>query len=236
MLLRDMYDAILPITDERIWGEYAFSRDILANRIGRQEQQDMIWQAVRCGKELAEQLLTGFPTPCRPSGARCQSVKGIVPALSQIVEYYKIKLTIEPESIIGDRILFARFTPPDEIVIMGEPLKKYEAVLMEEHLEGVLPSVSQVYALLLGHELFHVLEEQYEDTIYTRNKKVTLWKLWKYENKSTVRAVGEIAAMYFSQTLNKTAFSPFILDVLLSRQYSEDIAGGILEDIMKLVK
>ncbi|MGL5435711.1 MAG: hypothetical protein ACRDBO_10000 [Lachnospiraceae bacterium] len=219
MLLREVFDSVSLITDESIWGEYAFSRDILVNRIQIQKKKEMIQQAARCGRELAEQLRSAF------DGA----------SISEIVNAHNLKLEVEHESIIGERILFAQYNPPDDIVIMGEPLKKYEAALREQGVEGTLPPTSQIYDWMLGHELFHAMEDRHEDTIYTRNEKITLWKLWKYENKSTVRALSEIAAMYFSQTLNQTTVSPFILDVLLSLQYSEEIAGSIYQDIMKLV-
>lgn len=219
-MLREVYDSVSVITDECIWGEYAFSRDLLKSRVEIREKQDMIQEAAGCGRMLAEQLMT--------------ELHGY--SISEMADDYNIRLMTGNESVIGERILLAQYTPPNEIVIMEEPLKKYEAALKRDHLEGILPPVSQVYNLLLGHELFHVLEDKYEDTIYTKSKKIILWKLWKYENKSTVRALSEIAAMYFSQTLNQAAFSPFILDILLSLQYSENIAGSIFEDIMKLVK
>ncbi len=63
--------------------------------------------------------------------------------------------------------------------------------------EGLFP-VEQIERLILGHEIFHFLEEQ-EEGIYTRREKVILWKLFGYKSKSTVRALSEIAACIFQR-------------------------------------
>lgn len=216
-MLREMYQELSVMTDQNQWGEYACSHDILLNRIEKNERSEMTRQAIRCGCGFAEQMMTQYKNM----------------TAEEIMRAVHIKLVKSKSSIIGERVLFAQYTSPNEVIIMEEPLEKYAELIRSVNLEGVLPSVDQIRQMLLGHELFHWAEETYQETIYTRNKKITLWKLWKFENQSTVRALGEMAAMYFSQTLNRITYSPFLVDVLLTYSYNPEFSRDIYHDILK---
>jgi len=219
-MLREMYQVMSVMTDQNQWGEYAFSRDILQNRIEEAEKSEMIQQAIQCGCDFAEWLMSEYKDM----------------SAEEIVRSVNIRLVDSEAAVMGERVLFAQYTPPNEVMIMEEPLKKYGQIREKENLQEVLPSAAQIRQLLLGHELFHWVEEQYQDIIYTRKKKITLWKLWRYENQSTVRALGELAAMYFSQTLNQITYSPFVVDVLLSYSYNPELARNIYNDILMSVE
>ena len=85
---------------------------------------------------------------------------------------------------------------------------------------------------ILGHEIFHFVEEQFEQEIYTRTEKIRLWSFMGFKNYSTIRALSEIGAMAFTKEINRLNFSPFILDILLYYSYDSSGAGKIYRDII----
>lgn len=215
--MREMYQHMAAITDQRQWGEYALSRDLLQHRITARQRPEMIKEAMACGRQAAARITAEYP--------------GL--SVEEIIKVLNIRVLEADDQVIGGRVLFAFYTPPDEITVMKEPLLKYAKMLDQQGDAGILPDAGQIRRLLLGHELFHWIEEHSRDLIYTRTKTITLFKLWRWEYRSGIRALGELAAMHFSQTLNQTAWSPFIVDVLLSYSYDRELAAGIYQDIMK---
>lgn len=207
------------IKDE-IWGEYALSKDILTNRILPQERPGMIQEAIACGELYAARVTqqTGCTTP------------------EEIAAHFQLKIVRRKDGQMGKRVLFAEFTPPNQIVILQEPIQKYAAIraILPPEEAAVLPAEQQIESILLGHEIFHFLEEQYEPQIYTRTKKIPLWHIWKWKNESTVGALGEIAGMAFTKRLNHMSYSPFLLDVLLYFGYNSDEAHKIYQHMIDL--
>ena len=87
--------------------------------------------------------------------------------------------------------------------------------------------------LLIGHELFHYVEEQYKKEIWTRTYKIELWAPKFLHNRSTVGILGEIAAMAFTQELNRLPYSPYVMDAFLVYGYSPEAASGLYEEMME---
>ena len=110
---------------------------------------------------------------------------------------------------------------------MREPIEK--AAENEEIRKFV--TEEQIKNLILGHELFHFLEEE-DEGIYTRSETITLWKFLGYEHRSTVRALSEIAGMAFTKKLNQFPYSPFTLDILLYYNYNSDEALNIYSEVI----
>ena len=130
---------------------------------------------------------------------------------------------------IADRVLFALFTPPGLIQIMREPIDK---AVKGGSLDG-FTTREQLEDLILGHEIYHYLEEEY-DGIYTRTEKIRLWKILGFENRSTIRALSEIAGMYFSKKLNGFPYSPFALDILLYYNYNSETALNMYREVAEI--
>ena len=211
--------AALRTADDEALGESAVSRYILRDRIPAAKRREMAGASIRCGEEYARRLgeESGAATP------------------DGVAAYYglKVKPAGEPAGG-GARLLFARFTPPDRIEILQEPLRRYRALLgrLPEAEAAGLPSAQEARDVLLGHELFHFAEDRHAAEIYTRTEKIRLWKIFGLENRTTVRALSEIAAMAFARTLCRTAYSPFALDVLLFFDYDEESARRVYQSIV----
>lgn len=200
------------------WGRYAFSRDLLRDRVPDEKKAEMIARSVRCGEEYADRAVreTGQSAP------------------EEIARRLGLNVLPGETPMTAKRALFAQFTPPDRIEIMREPLERYRDVLArpEEAEASRLPGAEEVFRLLLGHEIFHFLEDRHEEEIYTRTEKITLWSVLGFRNRSTVGALGEIAGMAFTKRLNHVAYSPFLLDVLLFFGYNPEGARSIYRTVM----
>lgn len=216
MKLGDMMHDLLQVDDES-WGLYAFSRDILNRRIEPDQKTQMIVKAIACGKQYAQKIIHDYQSA---------DVRTIA---------HKLKLKVEYQDVLmgGKRVLFACYTPPDKIVIMEEPVRKAAELIVKENSSMVeLFQQAGIMNTILGHEIFHCIEEQFEQEIYTRTEKILLWNVLGYKNYSTIRTLSEIGAMAFTQELNKLCYSPFILDVLLYYSYDSSSAEQIYREVL----
>ena len=100
---------------------------------------------------------------------------------------------------------------------------------MPQNAERVL----DIAKLLLGHELFHFVEEKYKKEIWTRTYKIELWAPKPLHNRSGVSVLGEIAAMSFAKTLTGISYSPYVMDAFLVYGYSPEAASGLYEEMME---
>ena len=214
--LEEMIGALLEV-DDQAWGVYAFSRDVLKRRVPPEQMTEMTDEAIRCGKDYARRMIAEYG--CRDA--------------HMLAERMKLKVQFESTSITGNRILFACYTPPDHIVIMDEPIRRAALLVSQEALSLVeLFRQDDIMNTILGHEIFHAVEERFEAEIYTRTKKIELWHLLGLRSYSKVRALSEIAAMAFTRELNRLDYSPFILDFLLYFGYDTSGAESIYRDVL----
>ncbi|GIO36393.1 hypothetical protein J41TS12_12540 [Paenibacillus antibioticophila] len=214
--LEDMIGTLLQV-DDQAWGAYAFSRDVLKRRIRPEQIAKMTDEAICCGKNYAKRMIAHYG---------CKDVR-------LLAEKMKIKVQFEPSSITGNRILFACYTPPDHIAIMDEPIRR-AALLVSQEAPGLVELFRQddIMNTILGHEIFHAVEDRYESEMYTRTEKIVLWHFLGLKNCSKVRALSEIAAMSFTRELNRLDYSPFILDFLLYFSYDSSGAESIYRDVL----
>jgi len=216
--LVEMIQNLLQVGDES-WGLYAFSRDILKERIPADKKIEMIKKAIACGREYAQRMICEFGSS----------------DVQTIAEKLKLKVSLQDVRITGKRILFACYTPPNEIEIMTEPVDKaVHLILKDESMLIAYFKKGSIINIILGHEIFHYIEDQFEREIYTRTEKILLWNLLGFKNCSTIRALSEIGAMAFTKELNGLQYSPFILDILLYYGYDSSSAEKIYHDVLEM--
>lgn len=207
----------LLLVEEEAWGYYAFSRELLNHRISTEKKSEMIHKAMACGKEYAHRIMN-----------ECGSAD-----IPTIVNKYKLNFELQDSLIIGKRILFARYTPPNKIEIMEEPIKRAVHLISGEDINLIeLFNQNDIIETMLGHEIFHFLEDQNEREIYTRNEKIELWSFMGFKNKSSIQVLSEIGAMAFTKELKRLSYSPFLLDFLLYYSYDSLSAEKIYRDII----
>ena len=201
---------LTPINDQ-VWGQYAFSRELLNRKLTAEQRQELITASIEEGERTAEKIQIKYPN---------FSIAEVIAAQGVKVEMMK-----NDDEVIGSRILFALYTPPKLIQISKAPIQKIGAF----NLPGL--AEQDVENMMLAHELFHHIES-HDKEMYTQKTKIVLWKFLFYSYKSTVRATSEIAAMAFSRTLNQLKYSPFMLDILLFYSYDPQTATKMYYEVM----
>lgn len=198
---------------ELAWGMYAFSRDPLCDKVNDLQKKEMIIKAIECGKNMSAWTVDYFQTS--------DPLK--------IAQQLGLEIVCIEKEQIANRVLFALFTPPAKIEIMAEPIQR--AAKSCETME--LIPLKTIQKLILGHEIFHFLEEG-NPSVYTRTEKIKLWNFLGFQNYSTIQALSEIAGMSFSGYLTPFETSPFALDVILYYNYDIRKAESIYGEIMSL--
>ena len=200
------------------WRNYAFSREPLNGKFNDEQRLNWAARSIECGELYAQKLIDEFGT---------SDAKFLAGKLGLEVSYPQY-----PEKT--DRVLFADFAVPNKVNIFMDAVYRAERLLQKRAVKRILGEDLSVVNLILSHEIFHFLEEKYKREIYTKTERVRLWSLGFLHNDSGIYALGEIAAMSFSQALNGLAYSPYVMDVFLVYDYSSEDASGLYEEMMQL--
>jgi hypothetical protein len=214
-MISEKIDFLLNISDKE-WGEYAFSRDPLNNKISYELKQEMIEKANLCGKEQALNIKKRYSN---------LSVK-------KIAEKMSLKITYEDANDMDTYIMFACYNRPNKVTLFSENLKLVKQFIKENKLEQKLNNVD-IESMMLSHEMFHHIEE-YEKNIYTRTETIDLWKIGFFKYKSKLIALGEIAAMAFAKELLPLYYNPYIFDIIMLYPYDISKTEKLFDEIKEL--
>lgn len=201
-MISEKIDFLVSISDKE-WGEYAFSRDQLNNKISYELKQKMIEKANLCGKEQALKIKRRYHN---------LSVK-------EIAEKMNLKIMHKDSNGTDNYIMFACYNSPDKVTLFMKNITLVEQFIKENQLGKWLDNVD-IESMLLSHEMFHHIEGN-EPNIYTRTEKVNLWKIGFFQYKSKLIALGEIAAMAFTKELLSLSYNPYVFDIIML--YPHDI-------------
>ncbi|MDR1221155.1 MAG: hypothetical protein LBK73_16340 [Treponema sp.] len=193
---------------EDVWIAYAFSKDPLSGRISAKERRRLFDGAARCGIACSHEAARRYRSRDPHELARDMGVN----------------VAYSDREAGGIVPVFAQFVPPDAITLFARCIEK-AARLFEENSATVLNGIS-VENILLAHELFHWIEEQQKDVLFTRKEKITLWQK-PFPHKAAVSCLSEIAGMAFAQELLGLAFCPFALDLLLAYTTDKGMSQNI---------
>lgn len=179
------------------WIRYIFADDPLSGRLTLVQKLDYGAKAAECGREMAEELT-------RKHGDR--SVEELIAACGGQID--------RPAAPAGGLLpVFASFTEPDSIMVYSENAQATDELRTREGLEELMGD-AHTEDVLLAHELFHMLEYR-DPELYTRQKHLRLWKLGRWENRSGIFCLSEIAAMTFAEALTGLTCSVYVLDMLM---------------------
>lgn len=212
--LREMIQTLVELSEEQ-WGGYAFYHEPLERKFTEEQKKEYARLASACGREEAVLLREKFPGESIRSMAEKSGLK--------------VKLPDMPTG--GGHVIFAQFTEPDEIVIYRDCIKRAEVLIKEEGLNEYLGAF-RLQDLLLAHELFHGVEYQKRETIFTQTERIELWKK-PFSNRSRILCLSEMAAMAFAKELLCIAWSPYVMDVLLMYGYEKTAACALYEEILE---
>ena len=211
-MLRDLVQI-----EPEAWFKYAFSREPINGKFNDEQRKDWMRKSIECGKEYARKTAEEYGTR--------DSVK--------IAQKMGMNITYPDFPDKTDRVTFAEYTEPNNIKIFMDAVRKADKLLQDPETAEILTDKLNVPKTLLAHELFHNIEEENKDTIFTRTEKFRLWSVGKVHNDSNIIALSEIAAMSFSQELNELPYSTYVLDMFLVYGYSPEEASGLYEEMME---
>ncbi len=216
--IRDLNEMLRDLTaiPDVNWYGYAFSREPLNGKFTDEQRRDWMEKSIACGRQYAHKMMDEYGTSDSAEMAR---------KMGMVVTYPQF-----PDKT--DRVMFAEFREPNNIKIFMDAVDKAEDLLQDPETAQILTPKLHVSKLLLAHELFHYVEEQYKNEIFTRQEKIRLWKVGPVHNDSEVIALSEIAAMAFAQEVNDLPYSPYVLDTFLVYGYSPEEASGLYEEMM----
>lgn len=214
--MKEKLNNLVKISDEA-WGLYAFRREPLEGKFTNDKKIELIKKANKCGQEYANKIKQKY---------------------GEISIYdLAIKLGLEVESpdkpVGGGHIIFAQFVEPNKVTIFKDSIDKAESLVLKENLMPIF-SNAKVYDILLAHEIFHFIEENNKDEIFTHTEKIRLWKFGPIKNDSNIVCLSEIAGMAFAKELLNIPYSPYILDVFLVSLYNEEVSYGLYNEIMNI--
>ncbi|MEH7248155.1 hypothetical protein V7114_15375 [Neobacillus niacini] len=213
-MLRDILTTLKAIPDS-LWDTYALRNEPLRGKLNQEMKTKFLGLAHETGATLARELAVKYPEK----------------NLEQIIAQHGIKLTKINGEDGGDYTMFACFTEPDKIDLYMGAVLLAEQYLEEEECYNLLEGRT-ISDILLAHELFHYYE-CHDTNIATNQKLLTLWKLGKFEYKSKLVSLNEIAAMAFAKEFLQLSYSPYLLDVLLlypsNRRMATDLYDYLIE-------
>ncbi len=197
------------------WGLYAFSRDPLEGKLSKEEKKELIDEANKCGAEQAKKLKAQF---------------GEI-RVSEYAKQLRLQVVHEDSDGSDNYIVFAKFNYPNKVTIYSGNVNKVDKMIEDNDMGEILDHVD-VEEMLLAHEMYHYFEED-DKEIYTKAKKIVLWKLGPIHYKSRLAALSEIAAMSFARELLDLNYNPYVFDAIMlfphdakkTKELIDEIAG-----------
>ncbi len=211
-MIKEKIDFLISIKDEE-WGEYAFSRDPLKGKVKSELRKEMINKAIECGKREALKLKDKY--------------KDI--SIVKIIDKMGLEVIEKNSNKTDSYIMFACYNSPNKITIFNENKILVEKFINENELKDKLDNID-IASVLLAHELFHHIEENYSN-IYTKSTKIVLWRIGPYKYKSGLVSIGEIAAMSFAKELLSLHYNPYLFDVLMLYPHNEKKANELYREV-----
>lgn len=196
------------------WGLYAFSRDPLGEKLSAKEKRELIVKANQCGAEQAKYLKMEF-------GQK---------AVKEYAEKLNIQIKKEDSDGSENYIVFAKFNYPNQVTIYSGNVSKVEKLIKENDMDEILGKVD-IESMLISHELFHYFEESNKD-IYTKTKKIELWKLGPIRYSSKLVALSEIAAMSFARELLHIGYNPYVFDAIMLYPHDAKKTQELIDEIL----
>jgi len=212
MMLEDLVQ-----NDDISWGKYAFSREPLNGKFDDEQRRELTLKSNACGVEFARKYVNQYQE---------SEPLGLADKLGIKVNYPEV-----PQN--ADRVLFAEYKNPNNVFIYLDSVKKAYDTMNESQCRDILGNDLNITNVLLAHELFHYIEKQNAETIFTRTEKVELWAPKPLHNRSGIDVLSEIAAMAFARELTGLSYSPYVMDVFLVYGYNPEEASGLYEEMME---
>jgi hypothetical protein len=190
---RQKFTAAFSCRDEH-FAAFLLQADPLAGKLTAAQREQIISGATQCGVAAAQSLRErfSFSLPSEIAGLSALKIVAAEPAGRLVLSSYDPNagaITLHKSLILN--------------------LKQWLAK------EKLLPDFDPE-ELAIAHELFHWRESK-DPGIFSRQFKVTLWRLGPVQNRSAVSAASEIAAAACAKALCRLGFNPTLLEPVILR-------------------
>lgn len=196
--------------DDYTYGLYTFLFENLNNKISDDKKKEYINKSIECAIETANKYKDK--------------------SIYELMDENNLK--VEEQLDEGEfRNLFGLFQYPNKVTVFSTNIYRVYKKLNEN---GIDISEEKIKEVVLAHEFFHYLENNEPDKFYTKNEKITTFKLFKLEFNSRITALSEIAAMNFAKRLTNLGFSTYVFDYLLLDSLDKNASKSMLDTLIEL--
>jgi hypothetical protein len=172
---------------------FLLNNDLLSGTLTAVQRREIITGAVHSGADAARELRERFAAKS-PSEMACL-----------------LGVKIVKHDLSGARLVLSNYDPHTATVTLNQALiGKLEQCQVRKTL---LPGIFNPEEAAIAHELFHHIESS-DRGVFSRQFKVTLWRLGPLRYRSTVPAAGEIAATVCAKILCCLCFNPALLEAV----------------------
>lgn len=180
---------------DRHFAAFLLESDPLAGKLTLRQREEIIAGSMQCGAAVARQLSESF------ASARPAEIARLM------------RQRIVAGEMAGPRLVLSSYDAHAATITLNrELLAKLKHVLDDERL---LPPFD-AEELAIAHELFHCLENS-DGGIFSRQFKITAWRLGPIQYRSTVPVASEIAATICAKVLCRLVFNPILLEPVILR-------------------
>ncbi len=201
---------------ENVWAAYALFREPLRGRFTPETFLAYYEEAKRCGYARADQILAS-------QGAVC---------CTELAEQMGVEIRELPMPCSGGIVTFACYYEDSHIELYRDNAEKTMELLEAAGLSELFGS-ADVPEMLLAHELFHCLQSREKD-LYVNREHIVLWKLGKFERRSRLLSLEEVAAMAFAQRLLGSKGNLYAFDILMLLPRFPKQAEALYRTVMTL--
>lgn len=174
--------------------------DILGAKLSEVKQEELVRLALECGQEYAKWYL---------------QLNKVETNIVEIARSQNIDIEWLDSIGVSNVVIFGQYTPPRKITLNKHAIA---TIVTNAETYGIEHLTFDVISnIILGHELYHWVEEQFEEEIFTRTHQEVLWKFLGFQMKSRIGVLAEVAAMEFSRCINDSNISSYVMNQLINK-------------------
>lgn len=215
-MIKDYLEQLIDLGEEDL-ERIAYLSDPTAVNLSKNQRHRFFIKAQNCGKKMAVDLKDKY----------------VVDNIEELINLCGGQVVEIDETPDENYALFAYFEKPNKITINKNIIDKSELLIEKHNLEELI-NYGILRNVLLGHELYHLLESELGKDSFVQRKHATIFKLGKLKIKSKISSLEEIAAMEFAKEILELKHSPYIYNVLMLYAFFPSKANNLAQSYLNI--